>query len=148
MMRPFLLSTFFFFACSIASAESAPYCPDRTHNSPVKTPVDLTVALAKAFEMSPAVAGDASYVRCVGPKLMGCAIGANLVCDKADKRRALPGATAWCHDNPDAPSIPMAATGHGTIYEWSCKGSEAVAGKEIVKVDAQGFIADNWKEIH
>jgi hypothetical protein len=147
-MRLFLLSAALFFACAVASAESAPYCPDRAHDGPARTPLDLTVALAKAFEISPAVASDATYVRCVGPKLMGCAIGANLVCDKADRRRDLPGAAAWCRDNPDAPSIPMAATGHGTIYQWSCKGSQAIAGRETVKVDAQGFIADNWKEIH
>jgi hypothetical protein len=58
---------------------------------------------------------------------MGCMVGANLVCDKADQRRAA-GAT-WCRENPGATVIPMAATGHATIYEWSCNGRNAVPGK-------------------
>jgi hypothetical protein len=86
-------------------------------------------------------------VRCSGDKLLGCMVGANLVCDKADKRRALARATAWCRENPGANVIPMAATGHATIYEWSCKGARAVPGKALVTVDPQGYIADNWKEV-
>jgi hypothetical protein len=78
---------------------------------------------------------------------MACTVGANLDCDKADTRRALPGATAWCRDNPGATGIPMAATGRATIYEWSCKGRRAVAGKVAMPIDPQGYIADNWKEI-
>jgi hypothetical protein len=41
----------------------------------------------------------------------------------------------------------MAATGHATIYEWSCKGARAVPGKALVTVDPQGYIADNWKDV-
>jgi hypothetical protein len=43
--------------------------------------------------------------------------------------------------------IPMAATGHGTIYEWSCNGRRAVAGKAVMTLDPQGYIAENWKAI-
>jgi len=78
---------------------------------------------------------------------MGCYIGANLICDKADTRRVLPGATAWCRDNPGSIGIPMSATGHATIYDWSCKGRCAVSGKAVLTVDPQGYIADNWKQI-
>ena len=78
---------------------------------------------------------------------MACAVGANLVCDKADQRRELRGATEWCRDNPRSDIIPMFATGHSTIYEWSCKRRRAVPGKLIVAVDPQGYITENWKEV-
>ena len=104
-------------------------------------------AVAEAFQIDSPAVRDAAFVRCVGWKLMACYIGANLDCFKADKRHALPGATAWCRENPGSKGIPMSATGHDTIYEWSCKGRRAVAGKAVMTVDPQGYIADNWKEI-
>jgi hypothetical protein len=142
------------FAASMAAgftyaqpADAAPYCPNSAHASPAKVPADLTAAVAKTFQIDNGAVGEAAYVRCVGPKLMGCYVGANLDCFKAETRRTLPGATAWCHDNPGSSVVPMAATGHDTIYAWSCKGRRAVAGKATVTVDPQGYIAENWKEI-
>jgi hypothetical protein len=126
---------------------AAPYCPNPAHARPEKAPPDLTSALATAFNIDEAGAREGAFVRCVGSKVMGCAVGANLVCDKADRRRALPGATAWCRDNPDSKGIPMAATGHATIYEWSCRGRRAVAGRTVLTVDPDGYIAENWREI-
>jgi hypothetical protein len=123
------------------------YCPNPAHATPAEVPADLTAAVAKAFNVQAGDLNGAAYVRCVGPVLMGCYVGANLICDKADTRRLLPGASAWCHDNPGSKFIPMAATGHATIYNWSCKGTRAVAGKPLVAVDPQGYIADNWKKI-
>ena len=134
------------FLASPAIAAGA-YCPNPAHAEPEKTPRALTASVAKAFQVDEAMARNASYVRCDGATLMGCVVGANLDCFKADTRRVLPGATAWCRDNPNAESIPMAATGHATIYDWSCRGGRAIAGKLLVNVDRQGFIADNWKEI-
>jgi hypothetical protein len=40
----------------------------------------------------------------------------------------------------------MAATGHATVYEWSCKKGRAVAGKALARVDPQGFIADKLED--
>ncbi len=57
---------------------------------------------------------------------MACTVGANLNCGKADTRRDLPGATAWCRENPDSDFIPMFATGHETIYDWRCTKGQAV----------------------
>jgi hypothetical protein len=128
-----------------AAADS--YCPNSVHASPAKVPVNLVSAVAKAFQIDDGAVRAAAYVRCVGPKLMGCYIGANLDCFKAETRRTLPGATAWCSANPGSQIIPMAATGHDTIYEWSCNGRHAVAGKAMATVDPQGYIAENWKEI-
>ena len=128
-------------------AAAAPYCPNPTHAAPAKVPPDLVSAVAKTFGIDSTVVAKGAFVRCVGARLMACAVGANLVCDKADQRRELPGATEWCRDNPRADNIPMFATGHATIYEWSCKRRRAVAGKVVVTVDPQGYIAQNWKEV-
>ncbi len=138
-------------AAPVALAQAAPaeqaFCPSTAHVSPTKTPADLVAAVARAFQIDDISARDAAFVRCVGQKLLACYVGANLNCFKADTRRMLPGASAWCRDNPGSATIPMSATGHDTIYEWSCKGHRAVAGRIIMAVDAQGYIADNWQEL-
>ncbi len=132
-----------------ALAHAAPaYCPSPAHVRPTKVPPGLVEAVAAAFNIDKSVVPNAAFVRCAGPTLMGCYVGANLDCDKANTRRVLPGATAWCRSNPDAANIPMVATGHDTVYEWSCKGRRAVAGKQVMQVDRHGYIADNWKVIH
>jgi hypothetical protein len=132
---------------TLQSASADPYCPNPAHAKPAKVPPDLVSAVAKTFGIDSTVVANGAFVRCVGAKLMACAVGANLVCDRADQRRELPGATEWCRDNPRADSIPMFATGHATIYEWSCKRRRAVAGKVIVSVDPQGYVAEDWKEV-
>ena len=129
------------------SAAAETYCPNPAHATPAKVPADLLAAVAKTFQIDPGAISDAAFVRCVGAKLIACYVGTNLDCDKADARRVLPGATAWCLQNPGATDIPMAATGHATIYQWSCKSRRAVAGKAMVAVDAQGYIAENWKAV-
>jgi len=134
-------------AASVQPAAAESYCPNRAHASPGKAPPDLAAAVATAFQIDDATVAATAFVRCAGPKLLACSTGANLNCFKADKRRALPGATAWCRDHPDSPGIPAAATGHDTIYDWSCQGRRAVAGKVVLTVDPQGYVADNWKEI-
>jgi hypothetical protein len=127
-------------------AAAGAYCPSRAHARPAKVPANLVAAVAKAFQIDEGAARDA-FVRCAGARLMACSVGANLDCGKADTRRTLSGATAWCRQNPGSTMIPMYATGHATIYAWSCNGSRAVAGKTVLAVDRQGFIAANWKEI-
>jgi hypothetical protein len=132
----------------IQQAKAAePYCPNPAHATPGKVPADLIGAVARIFQIDNDSARGVAFVRCVGPKLMGCYIGANLDCYKAEKSRSLPGASAWRCENPGSKIIPMSATGHDTIYEWSCNGRRAVAGPAMMTVDLQGYIADNWKEI-
>ena len=129
------------------SIAAGSYCPNPAHSAPGKVPEELMAAVAKALAIDNASVRHAAFVRCVGRRLLGCYVGANLVCDKAETHRTLPGATAWCRNNPGSEGIPMSATGHDTIYDWSCKGRRAVAGKTVLTVDAQGYIAENWKEI-
>jgi hypothetical protein len=76
-----------------AAAEQS-YCPNPAHARPGETPAELTGAVATTFQIDQASVRTAAFVRCVGRKLMGCYVGANLDCFKADTRRALPGATA------------------------------------------------------
>jgi hypothetical protein len=135
-------------ATATRPAYAAPaYCPNPAHAHPAKVQPRLAPAVASAFNIDPNAVPNAAFVRCAGAKLMGCYVGANLDCDKANTSRALPGATAWCRQNPGAANIPMAATGHDTIYEWSCKGRRAVPVRQVMKVDPWGYIADNWREI-
>jgi hypothetical protein len=77
---------------------------------------------------------------------MACWVGANLDCGRANVHRSLLGANAYCREHPGADSIPMVATGHDTIYDWHCEGHRAVAGKANRAVDAEGYIAENWRE--
>ena len=154
-MRRRLAGEVFLFATLITVVAAPPraaagekrYCPSASHSRPEKVPTDLVASVAKVFKIDATAVHETALVRCVGRKLMGCYVGANLNCDKADRRRALWGATAWCRENPGSMGIPMSATGHATIYEWSCKGRRAIAGKVVMTVDPQGYIASNWKQI-
>jgi hypothetical protein len=115
--------------------------------SPVPVPKDLEAAVASTFGLPVDVVRGGAFVRCSGAKLLACAVGANLNCGKANTRRSQPGASEFCRANPDADNIPMAATGHDTIYAWRCVGRRAVAGNAVVVVDPDGYDAGNWKEV-
>jgi hypothetical protein len=134
--------------CDAHAAESAAsYCATG-HPPRVATavPQSLVAEVARTFNIGEEMAGGLT-VRCVGRTLMACWVGANLNCGKANTRRRLPGASAFCRDNPGSDFIPMAATGHDTIYSWRCFGRRAVPGKPNVKLDADGYAADNWREV-
>jgi hypothetical protein len=124
-----------------------PYCPNAAHEEPAEVPADLIAPVAATLGIDAATAPEGTFVRCVGPTLMACTIGANLVCDKADTSKDNVGATSWCKDNAGSDFVPMFATGHATVYEWSCDGTTAVAGKQVFDVDDQGYIAQNWKAV-
>jgi hypothetical protein len=132
----------------VFAAEGARYCALGTvGHVAAQVPGKLAPLVGRTFGISAERARQSAYVRCVGGKLMACWIGANLDCGQADVHRSLLGGDAYCRENPGSDSIPMAATGHATIYDWRCEGRRAVAGKANRAVDAQGYIADNWKEV-
>ncbi len=141
----FLVSAAYEVAAQTASPRT--YCATRGHREVSKTPPELMPLMQKAFGIDASLARDATYVRCVGSTMMGWFVGANLSCGKADQRRTLAGATAFCRENPNNDVVPMAATGHDSIYDSSCQGQKAVAGKATTAVDAQGYIASNWLEV-
>jgi hypothetical protein len=53
----------------------------------------------------------------------------------------------WCRDNPGASSIPAVATGHDTIFEWTCQAGTAKASRQTLHVDPHGFVAEFWKAL-
>ena len=88
-----------------------------------------------------------TVARCMDGAVWLCNRGANLICDKADVSRSSPGASEYCRRNPNAGSIPMAATGHATIYSWRCVGSEAAIDRQFDDADSRGFLSANWKRV-
>ncbi|MBO0733437.1 MAG: hypothetical protein J2P49_03810 [Methylocapsa sp.] len=85
--------------------------------------------------------------RCMNGKVWLCNLGANLNCGKADSRRTSAGAAVFCRQNPGSDVVPMAATGHDTIYEWKCVGNEARIFRQVETVDPRGFTTENWKKL-
>ncbi len=118
-----------------------------TDDDPGDVPASLTPAFVKAFGLRmepPEVQRGASF-RCDRGQVWGCVVGANLNCGKADTSRVSRGGDEWCREHPNDQMIPMAATGHATIYSWRCVGVRAVPAKAVTKVDARGFESTNWK---
>jgi hypothetical protein len=86
-----------------------------------------------------------SFFRCFEYHVLVCTVGANLPCQKADTRRHLTGAQAWCAEHLDSDLIPEFATGHATVYRWRCIGATAAIIGTQNKVDRRGFVAQYWK---
>jgi hypothetical protein len=134
--------------CPAPAASGAAICASGAGpRAPAPVPKALEADVARTFDVPVEMIRDGAFVRCAGTRLLACAVGANLNCGKANTRRSLPGASEFCRANPDADNIPMAATGHDTIYAWRCVGRRAVPGKAVVAVDPDGYDAGNWREI-
>jgi len=88
------------------------------------------------------------HFRCYQGTVMGCVVGANLNCGKADAGRTSAGGDEWCRANPNDQNIPMAATGHATVYEWRCSGTRAVPVRKFSPIDDRGFEVMNWKVLN
>lgn len=135
-----------------SAQEIRAYCASVGNDDRVQpVPSGLIASARRLFEM-PAEVSDrevqaTTSARCMNGAVWLCNYGANLVCDKADVSRDSPGATRFCSQNPNAIGVPMSATGHATIYEWKCVGRAARIAGQTMKVDARGFIADNWKPL-
>jgi hypothetical protein len=84
-----------------------------------------------------------SVYRCMNGVAYVCLIGNDFSCDQPSSDRHNPGAENYCRENPGAPFVPMADSGHGTIYTWKCVGRHA-AIDSIEKLDERGFRADMW----
>ena len=88
-----------------------------------------------------------TYFRCAQGRALVCTVGANLPCGKANTRRHLPAADAWCADHPASDFIPMYVTGHDTIYEWRCRDGRAAIVRTRFQIDRRGFIRRFWKAV-
>jgi len=87
--------------------------------------------------------------RCVDGQVWACHRGANLPCqEKADTSQE-PTAEMkdFCTAQPSADVIPAAVTGRATVYEWKCTDGKPAVVRQVVKADAQGFLADYWYQL-
>jgi hypothetical protein len=113
-------------------------------------PEALVPAVNAAFStrMPARVAMDTTVYRCAKDRVLVCTAGANLPCGKANTSRApAEGEVQWCRDHPDDAFIPAVATGHDTIYQWSCHGGVPRIAGQTLHVDSRGFVAEFWKQL-
>ncbi len=87
--------------------------------------------------------------RCMGGKVYACNFGANLPCDsKANTSQAPTQAMIdFCKASPNTDFIPMAVTGHDTIFSWRCVNDQPQVAQQMTHADAAGFLADIWYPI-
>lgn len=137
-------------ATTATYADAFAYCaaggtvdaPDARYTGPQYPPAVID-GLAKASG-HPVASGAAPW-RCVNGDVWACTVGANLPCGKIDtSKTATDAMNGYCAANPDSPFIPAYVSGHDTAYEWSCDGAKAVAGRQVITVDARGFAQQYW----
>ena len=127
-----------------ATGISAAYCRRvGTDDRAQPVPANLVAAFQRAFDLHAPTdyVIHTSSLRCANGVLLGCTTGANLPCGKADTRRDIPGADAWCRDKHDPSMIPAYVTGHASIYAWRCEDARAVPVRQVQQVDPRGFVA-------
>lgn len=117
--------------------------------SPVPAALKPYLARALGLPADSATVPESYYWRCMSGAVYVCAIGANIPCGaKADRARRNIGAEHYCRENPDATSVPAYATGHASIYSWSCSAGDAKPGRRLARVDHRGFRADFWYRVN
>lgn len=126
--------------------------PDARYTG-AKVPDSVIDGLMKAMQM-PAGSDRAAFAaraqwRCMGGKVYGCNVGANIPCgEKANVDKA-PTAEMkeFCTAMPSADVIPAAVTGRATVYSWRCTAGQPAIDKELTKPDARGFLTSFWYEV-
>jgi hypothetical protein len=127
-----------------------PYCARvGDDDQPKPIPPGLVSQALRLFYLKPVdpeQVEKSTVYRCMGGAVWVCNYGANLSCAKADVLRVSKGAEAYCREFPGSAVVPMAATGHDTIYSWKCVGKEPrITASEMV--DQRGFIANQWRPL-
>jgi hypothetical protein len=91
----------------------------------------------------------ATIWRCMNKQVYACNFGANLPCDsKANTSQTPTQAMAdFCKENQNSDFIPMAVTGHDTIFAWKCSGDQPQVDKQVSQVDEAGYIKEIWYQI-
>ncbi|MGQ0444173.1 MAG: hypothetical protein ACT4O2_03355 [Beijerinckiaceae bacterium] len=138
---------------TVRAQDAKSFCARVTDDDRVRPlPVNLVPAARRLFSFSADT--PSGYVRkgtsfrCMEGKVWLCNYGANLVCGKANTSRTPAGAADFCKRNLGSDAVPMAATGHDTVYEWQCAGNKAIISKQVATVDRRGFIAENWRQLN
>jgi hypothetical protein len=90
--------------------------------------------------------------RCANGQVLACTYGANIPCDSKANTNAQPTQAMidWCANppNPEAASIiPAFVIGHNSIYDWGCENGAPVVKRQLVQVDAQGYISNYWYHV-
>lgn len=133
---------------SLAASELArQYCGASPDTPQKLASGELTTRIAETFGLDVGMARGGSFYRCVSGRLLVCTVGANLPCGKANLATSMKEASAYCSRNPNALNIPMAVTGHDTVWSWRCAGTTAQAEGPLQKIDPQGYFEENWKEL-
>ncbi len=83
--------------------------------------------------------------RCMNGRVRLCNAGANIICAKPSLRRGSPEISAFCKQNPGS-DVPMAVTGHDTLYGWKCVGKRPVIDFTAER-DGRGFIENVWTPV-
>ncbi|MBN9045386.1 MAG: hypothetical protein J0H18_06925 [Rhizobiales bacterium] len=113
---------------------------------------ETAAAFRKLFPGAKRPQNDSDFVmqaqyRCMGGKVMVCFIGANLPCGKMNASRDNPGANEFCRENPDSDFVPLAATGHDTIYSYRCRNGKAEVNEVAWQLDRRGFAKKLWVKL-
>jgi hypothetical protein len=92
---------------------------------------------------------DNAFWRCADGKVLACTVGANLPCTEKASSDQTPTQEMkdFCQANASAEVIPAAVTGRATVYEWRCASGAPEVVRQVVEVDAQGFLKDIWYQI-
>lgn len=87
--------------------------------------------------------------RCAGGEVLACQNAQTPSCMKPDTDRTpTPAMNEFCRRDPGASVIPRVVTGTARMlaYEWICRGGEPSIAK-ATPLDAQGFVAADWKRV-
>jgi hypothetical protein len=87
--------------------------------------------------------------RCVNGAVLVCQNAQSPSCLKANTDRTPTSAMSdFCRSNSNSQVIPRVVTGTERMlaYSWICRGTEPAVAKEA-RLDAQGFVAADWKRV-
>ena len=152
-------------ACSTPAATSTPvtyndpfaYCravgevdqPDSRYTGeavPAAVIDAIKVSTGASADMPAELFVKGTYWRCMGAKVYGCFVGANLPCWAKANVDTTPTSEAegFCKEQPNAEFIPAAVVGHETVYEWRCKDGKTEIVRQMVELDARGYATNIW----
>jgi hypothetical protein len=133
--------------CPAHAEDAAQYCARVRNDDKTKNITsDLIPFARKKFSGSDDVfLKESTFFRCMDGNVWVCNVGANLPCYGPDRSKGTPEITAYCRENPKSDFIPMAVTGHSTIYSWKCSRGKPV--RTPLKLDARGFHTDIWYRV-
>lgn len=146
MLAPESFSDAFAYCQAVRNADAA----DTRYTGPA-LPDGILQGFLNAIDAGPEARADEHFTsmtrwRCMDGQVYACNFGANLPCESQADTNKEPnaGEQQWCKENPTSDFIPMAYSGHATIYNWRCENGKAVAGEEIMHADERGFIKEIW----